>query len=275
MYRFLDVLLIDQDPALIMAAHLKMTGNKYEQALCKTIQKIAICHTSNNKFPIPECPELFQIPFVETEIAKNEDIITRLTESCIYWYETIEKTINDLPTMETLKDTSPIDLPRVQINYWRKRQEDLIQLIDDFTFPAFERAVRIMEAASVKEIDKLKEWMAKTSQYLEEADDHVRFLGTIESSLEVIAVTDNFDQISETIPGVASSLRNIWLLSKCFNTDAKIHNLIFMISQFKNPNSLQVVLKNCVTVLERWKKSFLKTRMGISSQGKKNVGNLT
>ena len=61
-------------------------------------------------------------------------------------------------------------------------------------------------------------------------------------------------QISDTIPNVTSSLRNIWLLSKCFNTDLKIHNLILMISQlinervvnaiqlieFKNPSSLQV-----------------------------------
>ena len=53
---------------------------------------------------------------------------------------------------------------------------------------------------------------------------------------------------------MTSSLRNIWLLSKCFNTDIKIHNLILMISQlinervvdaiqlieFKNPSSLQV-----------------------------------
>ena len=105
-------------------------------------------------------------------------------------------------------------------------------------------------------------------------------------------------QISETIPSVSSSLRNIWLLSKCFNTDIKIHNLILMISQlinervvnaiqlieFKNPSSLQViilrvvifppphslqeVLKNCVTVLERWKKSFLKTRMDIEQSRK-------
>ena len=97
-----------------------------------------------------------------------------------------------------------------------------------------------------------------------------RFLGTVESSLDVIATTNDFDQvfksfpsssmvyppqISETIPNVTSSLRNIWLLSKCFNTDIKIHNLILMISQlinervvdaiqlieFKNPSSLQVV----------------------------------
>ena len=208
--------------------------------------------------------------------------MSRLTDSCVYWYGIIEKTIKDLPTMESLKETSAIEFPAAQIDYWRRRQHDLIQLIDDFTFPAFQRAVRIMEAGQVKEIHNLKEWMDKTREFLEEADDHVRFLGTIESSLGVIATTDNFDRVSETIPGVASSLRNIWLLSKCFNTDEKIHSLIFMISQlinervvnaiqlveFKNPAELQVILKNCVTVLERWKKSFLKTRMDIEQSRK-------
>ena len=208
--------------------------------------------------------------------------MSRLKDSCVYWAGIIEKTLKDLPTTESLKENTPIEFPAAQIDYWRRRQEDLVQLIDDFTFPALERAVRVIEAGQVTEITALKEWMNKTREYLEEADDHVRFLGTIESSLEVIATTDNFDRVSETIPGVASSLRNIWLLSKCFNTDEKIHSLIFMISrlinervvnaiklvEFKRPNQLQSVLRNCVTVLERWKKSFLNTRMDIEHSRK-------
>ena len=62
--------------------------------------------------------------------------------------------------------------------------------------------------SQVSEVDKLHEWMAQTQQLLEEADDHVRwlfhtspfilparFLGTIESSLDVIATTNDFDQV--------------------------------------------------------------------------------
>lgn len=64
MYRYIDVIAVDQDPAVIMAAHLNMDGNKYERALCKTLQKISICHTSDNKFPVPECPELFQVNII-------------------------------------------------------------------------------------------------------------------------------------------------------------------------------------------------------------------
>ena len=41
-------------------------------------------------------------------------------------------------------------------------QEDLILLIYDFTFPAFERAIGIMETANVQEIETLKSWMGET-----------------------------------------------------------------------------------------------------------------
>ena len=52
-----------------------------------------------------------------------------------------------------------------------------------------------------------------------------KVLGTIEDSLGLIVTTKNFHKLIEIIPGVAVSLRNIWLLSKCFNTDEKIHDL--------------------------------------------------
>ena len=66
MYKYLDVMMVDQDPAVIMAAHLSPSGNKYERALCKTLQKISICHSDHNKFPIPECPELFQVTTLDS-----------------------------------------------------------------------------------------------------------------------------------------------------------------------------------------------------------------
>ena len=34
-------------------------------------------------------------------------------------YETIEKTVGALPSMESLKETSPIELPKEQIQFWR------------------------------------------------------------------------------------------------------------------------------------------------------------
>ena len=34
-------------------------------------------------------------------------------------YETIEKTVDALPSMESLKETSPTELPKEQIKFWR------------------------------------------------------------------------------------------------------------------------------------------------------------
>ena len=42
MFRHLDILLIDVDPAIIMRALLSTTNDKYEAALAKTIEKVSI-----------------------------------------------------------------------------------------------------------------------------------------------------------------------------------------------------------------------------------------
>ncbi|MFN9904204.1 MAG: hypothetical protein ACK55Z_36575, partial [bacterium] len=146
-----------------------------------------------------------------------------------------------LPTIESLKDISFIEYPKAQIEFWRQREKDLNTLIDDFTLPAFERSVQILETAKVNEVILLCKEMKRTHDLLKDSEDHVKFLGTIESSLDVIATTFDFEKIMDTIPGVATSLRSIWLLSKCFNTDAKIHDLIFMISKLINGRVVQSI----------------------------------
>jgi len=250
MYRYLDLILIDQDPAVILAAHLNPEGNKYEQALLKFLEKISICHMSRNKFPIPNIPELFKLPFNEEELAQHEGITQQLKDSCIFWTKTIQETLECLPTIESLKDISFIEYPKAQIEFWRQREKDLNTLIDDFTLPAFERSVQILETAKVNEVILLCKEMKHTHDLLKDSEDHVKFLGTI--------------------------------LSKCFNTDAKIHDLIFMISKlingrvvqsiklsdFENPAELKHTVNNCVRILEMWKKCFFKVRMDIEESRK-------
>ena len=104
-------------------------------------------------------------------------------------------------------------------------------MIDEFNFPAYNRSLKLLKQGNVSEVTALTNEMTKTYDLLKEAKDHVRFLGTIEESLELIATTENFSKLIEIIPGVAVSLRNIWLLSKYFNTHKKIHDLILIISR--------------------------------------------
>ena len=89
-------------------------------------------------------------------------------------------------------------------------------------------------------------------------------------------------KLIEIIPGVAVALRNIWLLSKYFNTDKKIHDFILMISRlinqrvietiklqaFETPYELKKDVEVCVEILETWKKSFFKVRMDIEESRK-------
>ena len=184
--------------------------------------------------------------------------------------------------MESLEVIGALKYPKVLINYWRQRENDLVQLIDDFTFPAFERALTVLREGRIPAVDNLNQEMASTNELLKEAKDHVRFLGTLEESLDLIATTTNFDQFIENIPSVAVSLRNIWLLSKCFCSDEKIHGLIMMISrlinqrvietiklpEFETPTEMKLTVEQCIKILETWRKSFLKVRLDIEESRK-------
>ena len=282
MYKYIDVLLVDQDPAVLLTARLNKTGNKYEQDLLKLVRKISVCHTSSNRLPVPNIPELFQIPFEPEVLVKNELVVQILSESCLYWTKTIGEALENLPKIEKLASVGPLEYPKVQIEFWRQKQNDLIKLIDDFTFPAFERSLAILEEGKLDEVKELHTVMNKTNSLLVEAKDHVKFLGTIEDSLEFIGTTNNFQALIGILPGIAVSLRNIWLLSKFFATDKKIHGLILMISNLINqriietiklsdlvsPAELKVTVELCVNILETWRKSFLKVRMDIEESRK-------
>ena len=282
MYRYLDVLLVDQDPAVIVAAHLNKNGGIYEKELLNIMKKISICHTSKNKFPVPNIPELFQFPFEPKELAKNELILEILKDSCILWTQTIQDTLSSLPKIEALDLAGPLEFPKLQIQYWRNREKELEILIEDFTFPAYERSLGILKEGNIQGVPALTSEMEKTYDLLREAKDHVRFLGTIEDSLNMICSTEDFNKLIDIIPSIAVSLRNIWLLSKCFNTDQKIHHLILMISslinqriietirlkEFESPDELKIKVEMCITLLENWKQNFLKVRKQIEESRK-------
>ena len=203
-------------------------------------------------------------------------------KSCLQWINTIKTSIGDLPKMESVEVIGALKYPKVLINFWRSRENDLVKLIDDFTFPSFERSLTILKEGRIPIVDNLSDEMAATYDLLKEAKDHVRFLGTLEDSLDLIATTLNFDQLIESIPSVAVCLRNIWLLSKCFCTDEKIHGLIMMISrlinqrvietiklpEFETPVEMKITVEQCIKILETWRKSFLKVRLDIEESRK-------
>ena len=103
------------------------------------MKKISICHTSKNKFQIPNIPELFKVPFEVEVLAKNQMVLNILTESCLLWTKTIEDSLAELPKFESLESVGALEYPKHQIEFWRRRERELEALIDEFSFPAYNR----------------------------------------------------------------------------------------------------------------------------------------
>ena len=61
---------------------------------------------------------------------------------------------------------------------------------------------------------------------LEEAQDNVKFLGTIRKPTYVLVTSLDFKEMRLMLPNLMNSLRNIWMLSKHYNTDEQICGLL-------------------------------------------------
>ena len=117
---------------------------------------------------------------------------------------------------------------------------------------------------------------------LEEARDNVKFLGTIRKPTHILVTSTDFKEMRQTLPNLMNSLRNIWMLSKHYNTDEQICGLLSKITniilcrvrgfvQFEllhEPSKAERVAIECRRLLTGSHESFIKTRQAIEDSAR-------
>ena len=112
--------------------------------------------------------------------------------------------------------------------------------------------------------------------------DNVKFLSTIRKPTQVLVTSMDFKEMRQTLPNLMNSLRNIWMLSKHFNTDDQITNLLDKITNiimarvrgfmdFKllnKPEEAERIAYESRSLLTGWDESFTKTRRAIEESGR-------
>ena len=117
---------------------------------------------------------------------------------------------------------------------------------------------------------------------LEEAQDNVKFLGTIRKPTHILVTSTDFKEMRMTLPNLMNSLRNIWMLSKHYNTDEQICGLLDKITNIilsrvrgfmkfellHEPSKAQMIALECRKLLTGWHESFIKTRQAIEDSAR-------
>ena len=110
----------------------------------------------------------------------------------------------------------------------------------------------------------------------------MKFLSTIRKPTQVLVTSMDFKEMRQTLPNLMNSLRNIWMLSKHFNTDDQITNLLDKITNiimarvrgfvdFKllhKPEEAERIAYESRSLLTGWDESFRKTRRAIEESGR-------
>ncbi len=144
------------------------------------------------------------------------------------------------------------------------------------------RSLMILHAAGNVHAKTLTAYINQIHALLEEAQDNVKFLSTIRKPTQVLVSSMDFKEMRTTLPNLMNSLRNIWMLSKHFNTDDQICSLLDMITNIilgrvhgfmdfnllNTPSEAEKIAIESKSLLTGWIDSFDNTRRLIEESGR-------
>ena len=162
---------------------------------------------------------------------------------------------------------------------WEERLRRFEGMEEQLKMNAIERSLMILHAAGNIHAKTLTNYINQIRGLLEEAQDNVKFLSTIRKPTQVLVTSVDFKEMRTTLPNLMNSLRNIWMLSKHFNTDDQICGLLDKITNiilarvrgfvdFKllhTPEEAERISKESQSLLTGWDESFRKTRRAIGT----------
>lgn len=177
-----------------------------------------------------------------------------LNDCCYEWIQSVESVLKDIIESKTKEPneneekkeasdegetTAVVDNDVLkEIQMWEERLRRFQGLEEQLKMDAVDRSLQILHAAGNIHAKTLTDYINQIRGLFEEAQDNVKFLSTIRKPTHVLVTSMDFKEMRQTLPNLMNSLRNIWMLSKHFNTDEQITNL------------LGKFLKCCITFLQ-------------------------
>ena len=282
--------------------------DKYIKEFYKLVESHAGKVEGELKIELPtDLRDLYQVPFSPEEAAQDTDTIQVLNDCCFKWIESVEKVLKELGNgqeddtddkskkkeskpFQTTEEThgiftndSEVDNAVLrEIETWEEKLTRCEKLEEQLKMFPVKRALLILDAAGNVHSKTLRNIIHEVHMLLEEAQDNVKFLGTIRKPTEVLVTSMNFKEMKTTLPNLMNSLRNIWMLSKHYNTDEQICGLLDKITniilhrvrgfmEFKllhTPSKAREIAIECRNLLTGWHENFLKTRQAIEESGR-------
>lgn len=293
--------LLDSHPVVKNADPSVNFEDKYILRFYKRIKSYAGRVEGELTLNIPrDLRPLYAAPFSAEEASKDFQAVKILNDCCYEWIQSVEKALEDITRDPAdKKEAAAAEAAKAkekaeegqkvvdndvlnEIKMWEDRLRRFEGLEEQLKMVAIERSLLILHAAGNIHAKTLTDYINQIRGLLEEAQDNVKFLSTIRKPTHVLVTSMDFKEMRTTLPNLMNSLRNIWMLSKHFNTDEQICSLLDKITNiilarvrgfvdFKllhKPEAAEHIAKESQSLLTGWDESFQRTRRAIEESGR-------
>lgn len=142
----------------------------------------------------------------------DEGLKAVLVDAVELWSRVIAQALGTVTDKD--KGTRPLQ----EIEFWRNRNATLSTLYEQLGHPHVKAMLATLELAREPALEPFRTNYAQLSSAYIEARDNVKLLSTLERHFKSLA-TGSLTTILDTIPSLMNGLRQVWLMSRHYNTD--------------------------------------------------------
>jgi dynein heavy chain len=179
-------------------------------------------------------------------------------------------------------DSSSKRTPLGEIDFWRARSASLSPLYDQIQLPKVQQMLEVVSGSDNPQLSSFHYHYSELTKLFLEAKDNVKFLTTLERHFRHI--TDGlFHTIIDSMQGMVNGLRQVWVISRHFNTDDKMAPLMEAIAEtlgkrvreevklseilIMDHKDAKKILVESKDVLSLWGENYFRMRKRIEDSG--------
>jgi len=187
--------------------------------------------------PAPEYTNVELKPYAFTKAADDPELVGALESVLRGWCDSIQKLVDD----ETRSDGDN-DGPDTELEYWRGRMAKLNSVIEQLKKREARVVLGVLMAARSKAYKQWKTIDVRITDVANEAKDNVKYLITLEKSLEPMYSGTPMNVI-DAMPSLMNNVKMMHTIARYYNTPERMTTLLCKIT-----NQLIV---NCKRYIER------------------------
>jgi len=214
------------------------------------------------------------VEIAEADLPDKETCL-RLREAFLSWRGKIKQVIEDMG-VATPAGQGPLD----ELEFWADRASTLTTVVEQLDRPAVRGTHRlVIEMPNNMVTEEFDRHLTELRKLSIEAKDNVKFLSTLERHFKYLAPSSSCAQVQDKLPSMMNALRMVWIISRHYNTDARMvplmQRIAWQLCQLVrakiDPRKLlheshATVLRLCTeasSMLQAWESTYLDVRKRI------------